>query len=112
MSDNSKSKFTSRLTVHITRAMETGGADASQRDEPKRVVRAALRAYLDEQEDQSAAANTSRKFQRRVDYRTALSGWLWEADGQIHSNGQRKSMAELLEDAIGAGMTESSFTAG
>jgi predicted DNA-binding protein len=71
MSDNSKSQFTNRLTVHITGAMDVRLEQiASQRDEPKaEVVRAALRAYLDEQEDLiGSRKHFTKMFQRRVDY--------------------------------------------
>lgn len=53
MSDNSKFQYTNRLTVYITGAMQNRLEQiASQHDQPKaEVIRAALRAYLDEQED-------------------------------------------------------------
>src|SRR5437868_115154 len=76
MSDNSKSQFTNRLTVHITGAMENRLEQiASQRDEPKaEVVRAALRAYLDEQEDLiGSRKHFTKMFQRRVDYLERLT---------------------------------------
>ncbi len=71
MSDNSKSQFTNRLTVHITGAMDDRLEQiANQRDEPKaEVVRTALRAYLDEQEDLiGSRKHFSKAFQRRMDY--------------------------------------------
>jgi len=71
MSDNSKSQYSNRLTVHITGAMEDRLEQiASQRDEPKaEVVRAALRAYLDKQEDLiGSRKHFTKMFQRRVDY--------------------------------------------
>ena len=51
MSDNSKSQYTNRLTVHITGAMENRLEQiASQRDEPKaEVVRAALAGLTNEE---------------------------------------------------------------
>src|SRR3954452_24790322 len=71
MSDNSKSQFTNRLTVHITGAMDDRLEQiANQRDEPKaEVVRTALRAYLDEQEDLiGSRKHFSKALQRRMDY--------------------------------------------
>jgi Arc/MetJ-type ribon-helix-helix transcriptional regulator len=70
MSNNAKSQFTNRLTVHITQAMDHRLEQiASQRDEPKaEVVRAALRAYLDEQEDLiGSRRHFTKMFQRRID---------------------------------------------
>jgi predicted DNA-binding protein len=75
MSDHTKSQYTNRLTVHITGGMENRLEQiANQRDEPKaEVVRAALRAYLDEQEDLIASRkHFTKMFQRRVDYQDWL----------------------------------------
>jgi predicted DNA-binding protein len=71
MSDNNRTPYANRLTVHITGAMDNRLEQiASQRDEPKaEVVRAALRAYLDEQEDLiGSRKHFTKAFQRRMDY--------------------------------------------
>ena len=75
MSDNSKSQFTNRLTVHITGAMDDRLEQiANQRDEPKaEVVRTALRVYLDEQADLiGSRKHFSKAFQRRMDYQEGM----------------------------------------
>jgi predicted DNA-binding protein len=113
MSDNSKSQFTNRLTVHITGAMDNRLEQiASQRDEPKaEVVRSALRAYLDEQEDLiGSRKHFTKMFQRRVDYLERLTViCLWINVQIMHMlyepvTKEPYDMAELLEDAIGAGI--------
>lgn len=119
MSDNSKSQFTNRLTVHITGAMENRLEQiASQRDEPKaEVVRAALRAYLDEQEDLiGSRKHFTKMFQRRVDYverLTVISLWInVQVMHMLYERVKKEpyDMAELLEDSIGAGIaTESAI---
>lgn len=71
MSAKDKTQYTSRLSVHITPAMNNRLEQiASLRDEAKaEVVRAALRAYLDEQEDLiSSRKHFTKMFQRRMDY--------------------------------------------
>jgi predicted DNA-binding protein len=119
MSDNAKSQYTNRLTVHITGAMENRLEQiASQRDEPKaEVVRAALRAYLDEQEDLiGSRKHFTKMFQRRVDYLERLTVInLWINVQVMHMLYERVKkepydLTELLEDAIGAGIaTESAI---
>jgi predicted DNA-binding protein len=119
MSDNSKSQYTNRLTVHITGAMDVRLEQiASQRDEPKaEVVRAALRAYLDEQEDLiGSRKHFTKMFQRRVDYVERLTViCLWINVQIMHMLYERVKkepydLTELLEDAIGAGIaTESAI---
>jgi predicted DNA-binding protein len=113
MSDNSKSQFTHRLTVHITGAMEDRLEQiARQRDEPKaEVVRAALRAYLDEQEDLiGSRKHFTKMFQRRVDYLERLvviSLWINVQIMQMLFERVKKEpydLTELLEDSIGAGI--------
>ena len=113
MSDNSKSQFTNRLTVHITGAMDNRLEQiASQRDEPKaEVVRAALRAYLDEQEDLiGSRKHFTKMFQRRVDYVERLTViCLWINVQIMHMLYERVKkepydLADLLKDAIGAGI--------
>jgi predicted DNA-binding protein len=119
MSDNNKSQYANRMTVHITGAMDDRLEQiASQRDEPKaEVVRAALRAYLDEQEDLiGSRKHFTKMFQRRVDYLERLlviALWLNAQTAQILFERVKKEprdIAELLEDAIGAGIaTESAI---
>jgi predicted DNA-binding protein len=113
MSDNAKSQYANRLTVHITGAMDNRLEQiASQRDEPKaEVVRAALRAYLDEQEDLiGSRKHFTKMFQRRVDYveRLVVIGlWLNVQMMQILYERVKKEpydLADLLEDVIGAGI--------
>ncbi len=119
MSDNSKSQFTNRLTVHITGAMDVRLEQiASQRDEAKaEVVRAALRAYLDEQEDLiGSRKHFTKMFQRRVDYierLTVISLWInVQIMHMLYERVKKESynLTDLLEDAIGAGIaTESAI---
>jgi predicted DNA-binding protein len=119
MSDNSKSQFTNRLTVHITGAMENRLEQiASQRDEPKaEVVRAALRAYLDEQEDLiGSRKHFTKMFQRRLDYLERLTViCLWINVQVMHMLYERVKkepydLTDLLDDSIGAGIaTESAI---
>lgn len=113
MSDNTKSQYSSRLTAHISPAMDNRLEQiASQRDEPKaEVVRAALRAYLDGQEDLiGSRKHFSKMFQRRVDYLERLltaSLWLNVQTVQILSERIKKephALADLLEGAIRAGI--------
>lgn len=113
MSDNSKSQFTNRLTVHITGAMDVRLEQiASQRDEPKaEVVREALRLYLDEQEDLiGSRKHFTKMFQRRVDYLERLlviALWLNVQAVQIlleRVKREPREIVDLLEDAIRAGI--------
>jgi predicted DNA-binding protein len=113
MSDNSKSQYTNRLTVHITGAMDIRLEQiASQREEPKaEIVRAALRAYLDEQEDLiGSRKHFTKMFQRRVDYverLTAICLWInVQVMHMLYERVKKESydLTELLEDAIGAGI--------
>jgi hypothetical protein len=117
MSDNSKSQYTNRLTVHITGAMDVRLEQiASQRDEPKaEVVRAALRAYLDEQADLiGSRKHFTKMFQRRVDYVERLTViCLWINVQIMHMLYERVKkepydLTEMLEDAIGAGIATES----
>ncbi len=71
MSDKSITTYTSRLSVHITPAMsERLDQIAMIRDTAKaEIVREALRAYLDNQEDLiGSRKHFTKMFQRRVDY--------------------------------------------
>ena len=119
MSDNAKSQYTNRLTVHITGAMDVRLEQiASQRDEPKaEVVRAALRAYLDEQEDLiGSRKHFTKMFQRRVDYLerlTVISLWInVQIMHLLYERVKKESydLTDLLEDTIAAGIaTESAI---
>jgi predicted DNA-binding protein len=71
MSDRQRTQYPNRLTVPITRAMDDRLEQvAKQRDEAKaEIVRTALRAYLDEQEDLiGSRKHFSKALQRRMDY--------------------------------------------
>jgi predicted DNA-binding protein len=114
MSDNAKAQYTNRLTVHITGAMENRLEQiAHQRDEPKaEVVRAALRAYLDQQEDLiGSRKHFTKMFQRRVDYLerlTLISLWINVQIIQILFERVKREPYELIDvlrDSISAGVT-------
>jgi predicted DNA-binding protein len=116
MSDNSKSQFTNRLTVHITGAMDNRLEQiASQRDEAKaEVVRAALRAYLDEQEDLiGSRKHFTKAFQRRMDYiEFMLTAVLWMVGSSwslVHTQLAQEEYpaGELMQDAIAAARQDS-----
>ena len=118
MSDH-RTPYTHRLTVHITAPMDDRLEQiASQRDEPKaEVVRAALRAYLDDQEDLiGSRKHFTKMFQRRVDYverLTVISLWInVQVMHMLYERVKKEpyDLTELLEDAIGAGIaTESAI---
>ena len=117
MSDNSKSQYSRRLTVHITGAMEDRLEQiAMLRDEAKaEVARAALRAYLDEQEDLiGSRKHFTKMFQRRVDYleRLLVIGlWLNVQMAQILFDRVKKDprdLVDLLQDAINTGIATES----
>lgn len=81
MSSKNKTHYTSRISVHITEAMSQRlDQIAIQRDEAKaEIVRAALRAYLDQQEDLiGSRKHFTKMFQRRMTYvERLLSITLW-----------------------------------
>lgn len=81
MSSKSKTHYTSRLSVHITEGMSQRlDQIAIQRDEAKaEIVRSALRAYLDQQEDLiGSRKHFTKMFQRRMTYvERLLSITLW-----------------------------------
>jgi predicted DNA-binding protein len=113
MSDKNKTHYTSRLSLHITPAMSDRlDQIALLRDEAKaEIVRAALRAYLDNQEDLlTSRKHFTKMFQRRVDYMERLLViclWLNVQAMQILYERVKKEpydLADLLEDAIGAGI--------
>jgi len=71
MTNKDKTQYSSRLSLHITPAMNNRLEQmAKLQDEPKaEIVRAALRAYLDDQEDLlGSRKHFTKMFQRRVDY--------------------------------------------
>jgi len=103
MSDNSKSQFTNRLTVHITGAMDDRLEQiANQRDEPKaEVVRTALRAYLDEQEDLiGSSKHFSKAFQRRMDYQD----WMLVVTLQLISLSFGALLSEITHKPFDSGL--------
>lgn len=113
MSDKTKMQYTNRLSLHITSAMSDRlDQIALMRDEAKaEIVRAALRVYLDEQEDLlSSRKHFTKMFQRRVDYvehLLVISLWLNVQTMQILYERVKKEpyeLGDLLEDAIGAGI--------
>ena len=113
MSDKSKTKYTSRLSVHITPAMSNRlDQIALMRDEAKaEIVRRALRAYLDEQEDLlSSRKHFTKMFQRRVTYIERLLSILLGLHLQSHQILQERiqkrpvSLTELLEEVVTTGI--------
>jgi hypothetical protein len=111
MSDNNRTQYTNRLTVHITGAMDDRLEQiAKQRDEPKaEVVRAALRVYLDEQEDLiGSRKHFTKAFQRRMDYiEFMLTAVLWMVGSSwslVHTQLAQEEYpaGELMQDAIAA----------
>lgn len=113
MSDKTKTQYTSRLSLHITPAMSDRLDQIAQlRDEAKaEIVRAALRGYLDDQEDLlGSRKHFTKMFQRRVDYLERLLViclWLNVQSMQILYERVKREpydLADLLADAIGAGI--------
>ena len=113
MSDKNKTHYTSRLSLHINPAMSDRlDQIALMRDEAKaEIVRAALRLYLDEQEDLlGSRKHFTKMFQRRVDYLERLQAitlWLNGQTLQIlfeEVKQQPHELAALFEDAIGTGV--------
>jgi predicted DNA-binding protein len=113
MSDKTKTQYTNRLSLHITAATSDRlDQIALLRDEAKaEIVRAALRAYLDEQEDLlSSRKHFTRMFQRRIDYVERLLAivlWLNIQMAQILYERVKREpyeLADLMRDAIVAGV--------
>ena len=113
MSDKSKTHYTSRLSVHITPAMSNRlNQIALMRDEAKaEVVRSALRAYLDNQEDMlSSRKHFTKMFQRRMTYVERLINitlWLNVQMMQIlmeQGHQQSYDLMDLLRDVILSGL--------
>ena len=112
MSDRGK-EYPKRLTVQVTEAMEDRLEQVARgRDEAKaEVVRTALRAFLDEQEDViGSRKHFTKAFGRRVDHiERLLSVTLWLNLQTLHllSERLRKEHVEagdLLADAITEGV--------
>lgn len=112
MSDH-RTPYTHRLTVHITAPMDDRLEQiAKQRDEPKaEVVRAALRAWLDEQEDLiGSRKHFTRMFGRRVDYLERLLvvilGMSLQTEHLLYERLHKQPVdpGDLLDDMIRAGI--------
>lgn len=112
MSDNHKA-YPRRLSVQITHAMDDRLEQvARSRDEAKaEVVRAALRAFLDEQEDViGSRKHFTKAFGRRIDQvERLLSVMLWLNLKTLHLLYERVrreqiEVGELLADAITEGV--------
>ena len=112
MSDRGK-EYPKRLTVQVTEAMDDRLEQVARgRDEAKaEVVRTALRAFLDEQEDViGSRKHFTKAFGRRVDHvERLLSVTLWLNLQTLHllSERLRKEQVEageLLADAISEGV--------
>jgi Arc/MetJ-type ribon-helix-helix transcriptional regulator len=108
-----RTEYPQRLSVQITDAMDDRLEQVARgRDEPKaEVVRAALRAFLDEQEDLiGSRKHFTKAFGRRVDHvERLLSVTLWLNLKTLHllSERLRKEQieaGELLADAITEGV--------
>jgi Arc/MetJ-type ribon-helix-helix transcriptional regulator len=112
MADRNR-EFPKRLTVQVTDAMDDRLEQVARgRDEPKaEVVRAALRAFLDEQEDViGSRKHFTKAFGRRVDYiERLLSVTLWLNLQTLHLlyerlHKEQLEAGELLADAIREGV--------
>ena len=112
MADRNK-EFPKRLTVQVTEAMDDRLEQVARgRDEPKaEVVRTALRAFLDEQEDViGSRKHFTKAFGRRVDHvERLLSVTLWLNLQTLHLlyerlHKEQLEAGELLADAIREGV--------
>ncbi len=112
MTDRNK-EFPKRLTVQVTEAMDDRLEQVARgRDEPKaEVVRTALRAFLDEQEDViGSRKHFTKAFGRRVDHvERLLSVTLWLNLQTLHLlyerlHKEQLEAGELLADAIREGV--------
>lgn len=112
MADRNR-EFPKRLTVQVTDAMDDRLEQVARgRDEPKaEVVRAALRAFLDEQEDViGSRKHFTKAFGRRVDHvERLLSVTLWLNLQTLHLlyerlHKEQLEAGELLADAIKEGV--------
>jgi Arc/MetJ-type ribon-helix-helix transcriptional regulator len=112
MADKGKA-YPQRLSVQVTRAMDDRLEQVARgRDEAKaEVVRAALRAFLDEQEDViGSRKHFTKAFGRRVDHvERLLSVTLWLNLQTLHLLSERLrkesiEAGELLADAITEGV--------
>ena len=100
MSDNTKSQFTNRLTVHITGAMEDRLEQiASQRDEQEDLI--------------GSRKHFTKAFQRRMDYiEFMLTAVLWMVGSSwslVHTQLAQEEYpaGELMQDAIAAARRDS-----
>lgn len=105
--------YPQRLSVQITQAMDDRLEQVARgRDEAKaEVVRAALRAYLDEQEDLiGSRKHFTKAFGRRIDHvERLLTVMLWLNLKTLHLLSERLrkesiEAGELLADAIAEGV--------
>jgi Arc/MetJ-type ribon-helix-helix transcriptional regulator len=112
MTDRTK-EFSQRLSVQVTKAMDDRLEQVARgRDEAKaEVVRAALRAFLDDQEDViGSRKHFTKAFGRRVDHiERLLSVTLWLNLQTLHLLSERLrkesiEAGELLADAISEGV--------
>ena len=113
MSNKSKTRYTSRVSVHVTPAMSDRlDQIAIMRDEPKaEIVRQALRNYLDQQEDVlGSRKHFTKMFQRRVTYIERLLSVLISVNVQSHHILQERvqkrsvSLSDVLSEAVYAGI--------
>jgi Arc/MetJ-type ribon-helix-helix transcriptional regulator len=112
MADRNK-EFPKRLTVQVTEAMDDRLEQVARgRDEAKaEVVRTALRAFLDEQEDViGSRKHFTKAFGRRIDHiERLLSVTLWLNLQTLHLlyerlHKEQLEAGELLADAIREGV--------
>jgi len=121
MSSKHKTHYTRRLSVHITEGMSQRlDQIAIQRDEAKaEIVRAALRAYLDQQEDLiGSRKHFTKMFQRRMTYVERLQSiTLWLNIQMMHIlmeriKREKYDLDELMAHIIlsGVGTEDGIFT--
>ncbi len=112
MPDN-RSEYPKRLSVQVTKAMDDRLEQVARgRDEAKsEVIRAALRAFLDEQEDViGSRKHFTKAFGRRIDHlERELSVVLWltlNTQHLLYERLRKKSIevGELLGEAIAEGV--------
>jgi Arc/MetJ-type ribon-helix-helix transcriptional regulator len=104
MTDRGK-EYPKRLTVQVTEAMEDRLEQVARgRDEAKaEVVRAALRAFLDEQEDViGSRKHFTKAFGRRIDYLERLMSVVFAVNlDTLHMLSERlKKEAVAMEDLV------------
>jgi predicted transcriptional regulator len=113
MSDNRK-EYPRRLSIQVTEAMDDRLEQiARSRDEAKsEVVRAALRVFLDEQEDViGSRKHFTKAFGRRMEHlERVVAAGLWIELQTLHLLYERLrkeplELTDLLEDAVREGIT-------